>query len=138
MSAIFIHCVSYYNALSQTAEPEETTGSKTDTVFRGHTTKVFKSLSLPDPYYPRIMTYLAEMGCITQVARGSRNSLSVLVLHKKPTEDAFLAIDPEDINGRRDRRNAQDKIRDQQVRDMEKRLGELEKAFWRSVGKPID
>lgn len=60
-------------------------------VYQGHTTRLFRELNLPSPYYTSILTALQNMGCIKQLSRGGGSAESRWELLDDPTMDLFFA-----------------------------------------------
>ena len=136
VSAMFEHSQRFYTALEKESVPVSN-GDDGERYFSGHTTKIFQALGLPSPYYGRLMDYLTAMGCITQVKRGSRSSLSEIVLHRQPTQEAFLGIDIEALEDKKDVRKTQEQIRDHRIRDLMGQVADLTRRL-SSVEKNLE
>lgn len=90
-------------------------------VWEGHTTKLFRELELPTPYYTSVLGRLETMGCIVQLSRGGGTAVSRWELLDDPGLDEFMAAE-----GARKRNKTQIGILAQQVQTMNARIQVLE------------
>jgi len=67
-------------------------------VYEGFTTQDFYTLDLPQPYYTKLTRQMQQMGCMTQLQRGSRSVPSRWALHHRPNEELYGMIDPRESN----------------------------------------
>lgn len=82
--AIWAHLTKAYDAMEEKA---------TDGVYEGFVTKLLTiELSIPVPYYGKVLRLLAAMGCIEQLQRGGGTSPSRWKLHKKPVIEDFNKV----------------------------------------------
>jgi hypothetical protein len=95
--ALFQHCVTVFEAMRAGALPHQI-GTPGDSaapvrhafVYQGHTTRLFRELNLPSPYYTSILQALQQMGCIKQLSRGGGSAESRWELLDDPTMDLFF------------------------------------------------
>jgi hypothetical protein len=142
MKALYDHCVTVFDEMFKEAVPEETAQLEKDgiaatarsdievvpsgyMIWTGHLTQVFARLGMATPYYTSVMSALKKMGCVEQVKRGGGNSMSKWRLVRRPEEDFFHAAEKLKLPTQ-----GSQKALEQQVRDMNKRLTELEDQ-WR-------
>jgi hypothetical protein len=85
-----------YKRMLEHAEPTEAedtglgnTRDMTIMVYKGHLTKLFAELEVPNPYYTKIMGALKQDGCVEQLRRGGGAAMSEWILHHEPREEAF-------------------------------------------------
>lgn len=95
--ALFQHCCTVFQAMRVAAVPHQigTPGdpnkkARHALVYQGHTTRLFRELNLPSPYYTSILTALQKMGCIKQLSRGGGSAVSRWELIDDPTMDIFF------------------------------------------------
>lgn len=62
-------------------------------LFKGYVSKVYKELKLPMGSYSRMLTQLQQMGCISILRRGARDTQSEWLLHTPPTEELYDTTD---------------------------------------------
>jgi hypothetical protein len=90
--AIFRHTIRFYDTLDAKAVEED--GVR---VFRGHpTTIVTEDMKLPIPYYSKMRQALITIGCVQQIKRGSAKSKSEWVLVRRPLDEDFDSVDPDE------------------------------------------
>lgn len=112
----------FYDALDERAiEAEDGTR-----IFKGHTTVVAGKLKPPitSSHYSHIRRYLIAMDCVGKMQSGSRNSESIWVLHRRPTQELLDGADPGMLIQNRNEREKY-KILAQQVNDLKTQLGGL-------------
>jgi len=90
-------------------------------VWEGHTTKLFRELELPTPYYTSVLGRLETMGCIVQLSRGGGTAVSRWELLDDPGLDEFMAAEAV-----RKRGKTQYGILAQQVQTLNTRLQAVE------------
>src|SRR5262245_19907629 len=61
-------------------------------MFVGSKVEAFRATGLAQGYYSKLYGYLAELGCIVQVQRGSRRQSSIVQLVRPPTPEEFTAL----------------------------------------------
>jgi hypothetical protein len=120
MKAMFEHCVRVYAKMNSEAIE---IGEQGELVWEGHTTALFRELELSSPYYTSVMKMLKGMGCVVQIRRGGGNSVSRWQLNYEPDEAAFNVVDSRLVVRQGSLAAAQ-----QQIRDLTKRVTELEAA----------
>jgi hypothetical protein len=59
-------------------------------VWEGHTTKLFRDLELPTPYYTSVLGRLETMGCLVQLSRGGGTAVSRWELLDDPGLEEFM------------------------------------------------
>lgn len=120
--AFLTHSQSLYDAF----DAQATTQDNGERTFVGSLVRVFQSTGLPSPYYGKTMRYLQDMGAVTLVRRGARNSESELHLHFRPSEDDFLKLDHGKEKERKDVANS---IRDSQIKELREDMKEVKKKL---------
>jgi len=137
VSAFFRHMERFYDAMYEAADPATFDDGQQpyERLYKGHPTKLFEALGLPSPYYGKALSNLETMGCVTRLRRGARNAQSEIALHKRPTIEDFLALPTQEKS---DNETAAQLIRDQQHRDLEKRVGDLEDLYKELAKKVLD
>jgi hypothetical protein len=90
-------------------------------VWEGHTTKLFRELELPTPYYTSVLNRLETMGCITQLSRGGGTAVSKWELLDDPDLDAFMLAEAAKKGGK-----GQMAAMRQQIQDINARLQKVE------------
>jgi hypothetical protein len=93
-------------------------------VYQGHTTKLFRMLNLPSPYYTSVLTALQKMGCIRQLSRGGGSAESRWELIDDPTLELFNSMSDE-VTGRASRLS----VVEQGVETLGERIQALEDRF---------
>jgi hypothetical protein len=80
-----------YKRMLEHAEPFVDTDVSPDEfmLYKGHLTKLFAELEVPNPYYTKIMGALKQDGCVEQLRRGGGAAMSEWILHHEPREEAF-------------------------------------------------
>ena len=61
-------------------------------IWEGHTTKLFRQLELPTPYYTSCLNRLEQMNCIKQLSRGGGSAASRWELLDDPDIDVFMRV----------------------------------------------
>ena len=61
-------------------------------IYEGHLTRLFAELSIPNPYYTKIMDILKAQNCVEQLRRGGGVALSRWILLEAPTEEGFKIL----------------------------------------------
>lgn len=93
---LYMHCCRVFNSMRAEAVPIQldTPGGETRHAFiyQGHTTKMFRMLNMPAPYYTSVLTMLQQMGCIRQLSRGGGSAESRWELIDDPSEEAFNEV----------------------------------------------
>lgn len=98
--ALFDHARRVYEEMLRRSHKEfqnvEGGGSATEDdtvdVYEGHLTRLFADLTIPNPYYTKILDALKGQNCIAQLRRGGGAALSKWALLEPPTEESFRAI----------------------------------------------
>lgn len=116
---MFDHCLAVYEKMASQAERNELD----ELLYTGFLTRLFHSLNLPSPYYTAIKDNLVAMGCVRHVRRGGGNAKSVWELLTPPTPELYHNIVT--LNKPKTSRLHQ---LEQQVRDLHKRVVELERV----------
>lgn len=125
MKALYDHCVTVFEEMFKEAVPELPPGGEDVgdgyMIWTGHLTQLFARLGMATPYYTTVMQTLKKMSCVEQVKRGGGNAQSKWRLVRKPEEDFFTAAE-------KIKKPTQGTFAsmEQQMRDMNKRLSDLE------------
>lgn len=97
-------------------------GSRHAYVWEGHTTRLFRTLELPSPYYSSVLGRLETMGCIAQLARGGGTAVSKWELLEDPDLETFMNAE----SARKRAKPTRLQQHDQQIQDIVQRLNVLE------------
>lgn len=124
--ALLQYCEEVWTRMHSTAQPEVLgpNGEVFD-VWEGFLTKLFTGLGLSTPYYSHVTKLLIAMDCARQLKRGGGSSPSKWVLIQAPSVDLYYSkreAIPSKFDG-----STQDTAQQQQIRDLNKRLSELER-----------
>lgn len=119
MNTDFKYTMEYYRLLSSNAEVQTIDGVEL-TVYRGATTKLFRSMGISQSYYSKIIGSLKDLGCITLIKRGARGVDSIVALHHEPSEMEFLIRTASPLTN-----SPQAARLSERVADVEKQLGGL-------------
>lgn len=129
--AIYTHCVKVYEAMATEAEdmPLNEEDSERGLVWTGYTTKLFSDLGLAVPYYTQVTRLLKAMDCIRQLRRGGGGSPSQWLLLQEPTVKLYEGVkDLEGLVTSTAGKASKDDIMEQRMKDMQRRIDELEAA----------
>jgi hypothetical protein len=127
LPALFDHCSNVYAAMverSVVKYPEEGEEGTPYRVYEGFTTQLFRQLRLSVPYYTSVMKELQRMGCVLQLRRGGNNAASHWLLQQEPTPELFRAGKE---RAQRRSRPTKEAIVEQRIRDICRRLDDLER-----------
>jgi hypothetical protein len=91
MKAVIRHALAVYNVLNDSSKLEDIGQEKSARIFRGKITDVFRSTGIGQSYYTSVFNQLETQGCITILQRGARSVESVIVLHRPPTVEGYVA-----------------------------------------------
>jgi hypothetical protein len=118
LPALYGHCQEVFATMLEQAEMD---GEQMKYV--GFLTKlIITELNLATPQYSATTNKLQAMGCIEQIRRGGGGSPSEWALHMPPTEDLFLRT----ADVPRSKRSSRKDQEAQHLRDLAKRIGDLE------------
>jgi hypothetical protein len=99
-------------------------GTRHAFVWEGHTTRLFRALELPSPYYTSVLGRLETMGCIAQLSRGGGTAVSRWELLDDPELEPFM--NAESASKGRKGRKTKLQQHDQMLLDLSKRLADIE------------
>lgn len=85
--AQYDHCILVYKAMDKDAVVKDG-----DRIWYGFTTKLFRELELPTPYYTTVLRLLRNMACIQQLRRGGGQSMSAWTLIRPPTDELYRSV----------------------------------------------
>jgi hypothetical protein len=111
--ALFLHCESVYDAMSEQAT-ETPDGIL---IYDGFLTKLFVQEDLSIPYYTQVMGLLKQMRCVQQMRRGGNNTTSQWALLQPPTLEAFGEAKAQ-LSGAGKLRSSRSDGLEQKVRDL--------------------
>lgn len=124
MPALYGHCLDVYKTMKDQGHPDVIEDREV-IIYTGYLTKLFaKELSLPMPYYSKVMGMLHNMDCVRQLRRGGGGQPSQWALIQQPTEELFNAKQEEHPPTRQKQGKAQEM---QMIRDLQKRMDIMEK-----------
>ncbi len=124
LPTIYEYSVEAYQAMMEQASSENlgaAYGDEEGLVYDGFTTKLIADLGLPTPYYSKVLKELQRMDCIRQLRRGGSTTTSRWVLLQAPTVELWTKMAPSRRGG-----GSRMDVLEQQMRDVRKRLNDLE------------
>lgn len=133
IKAVYGHCENVYKAMLKESHTI-THGGETAVVYEGFLTRLFNDLGLSMPHYSSVMTELKRMGCVEQIKRGGGGGKSQWRMLHAPTVEEFENA-PVTTSLRAQKLQAD---LYQRVRDIEKRLEDLETAVFVDVDNPVE
>jgi hypothetical protein len=98
-------------------------------IWEGHTTKLFRNLELPTPYYSSCLNRLADMRCIRQLSRGGGSAPSRWELLDDPSLEGFLSAETD-----KTKRTTRIGMVEEQVVSLNSRLQAIEDRFEEQTG----
>ena len=86
------HATALYDALEREATTETIDGVEAR-VFRGSFVQLFRDLGISSALYSEVRKGLIESECISVIRRGTRGTGSIIVLHRRPDAESFVALE---------------------------------------------
>lgn len=96
LTNIQIYCNGLYELFESEAENVDSEGS-VYRVWKGFIVQSAANVGIPDGVYTRVMDRLRILGCLQVIETGRRNTPSVIVLLRPPTQEVWDAIDEKDL-----------------------------------------
>jgi len=119
MSKLYEHTTALYRSLDAAATTE-IVNDREARVFRGSIVRAFRGLGISQGYYSEVRKGLVETESITIIRRGSRNSPSVIVLHREPDKKTLEAIESSELTN-----DSEVAILLQELRDVKRLIGSI-------------